>query len=302
MALLIPLSVSTVKAIIFFFIDIPVLWAIQRGLLVLQAVFYISKYKRSDTTVRLARTRVPVVGAELLTGSIRLPNVFVLVHIGVLAALFVDTLGVEPGLKPASRRASFTNIMILSMPDRSTSVFINLPDGNTTAALSFIITSFEDRSCKTRNRTHGIFWPIAFNGSLRRTPEMNEWQENRASGEAEAPGIQPLFTLECILLPEKDSCTIDDLDGTFVIKVVPSSANATIVRPTEGTYIVYRQITVPREKNINIIPDLVESTGYAFEFHLGNRNWATCSAYLRGRDSRSWCTTGGWTNQSNGYV
>lgn len=58
MALVIPLTILVLV------VDFPTLWAIQRGLLALQA-YYLHKQARSGRSVPLARSRIPIVGGEL---------------------------------------------------------------------------------------------------------------------------------------------------------------------------------------------------------------------------------------------
>ena len=94
MVLVICLPVATVNAIIFFLIKTPALYAIHRGLFALQS-YYLFTRVQAGIKMQLVRLKIPIVGGELLRGTIGFPSIFVLFNFGTLICLFFATIGVE---------------------------------------------------------------------------------------------------------------------------------------------------------------------------------------------------------------
>lgn len=219
MALIIPFNVSVTNTIIFFLLDIPALWAIQRGLLTLQA-YYLHKRVRSGYTVPLARSRIPIVGGELLRGVTRWPSLFCVVNLTMLGFLCLATLGVDADEKPRWERASFHNITALSKPRNfnmskaGDSLFTSLRE-NVTYSLYFRKSNFENTTCKTRNTTHADYWPIVFNGTQR----WHKWFADNASCLANANATIPLLTTSCFLVDELEACSLDTTNSILRLRL-----------------------------------------------------------------------------------
>lgn len=102
------------NAILFFLVDVPAVWAIQRGLLARQA-YRLYMLAWSGRTIPLAGSRVRILGGELLRGFSRWPSVFIVINLNVLVCLCFATLSVDADKEMRWERVSFRNITTLDM-------------------------------------------------------------------------------------------------------------------------------------------------------------------------------------------
>ena len=194
MALLIWLPVATVNAIIFFAIDTPALYAIHRGLFALQG-YYLHTRVQAGIKVQLVRSKIPIVGGELLHGTTGLPSIFVLFNLGALICLFFATLGVEAEERNWWVSSPFQYTTTLSQKS------INM------TFLHFGHSATLNLSCKTGNRTNAHYWHVAFN-------ESGELLNNRSLVknvicQANAPHTQPMLSAQCVPASGETGCLLD---------------------------------------------------------------------------------------------
>ena len=194
MALLIWLPVATVNAIIFFLIDTPALYAIHRGLLALQG-YYLRTRVQAGIKVQLVRSKLPIVGGELLHGTSGLPSIFVLFNLGALICLFFATLGVDADERDRWVSSPFEYTSTLSQQSNNKTLF------------SFDRSVRRNLTCKTGDGTRAHYWHVAFN-------ESGEVSYNRSLVknvfcQAKAPHAQPMLGTQCVPSEGETECLLN---------------------------------------------------------------------------------------------
>ena len=179
------LPVATVNAIIFFLVDAPALYAIHRGLLALQGYYFYTRV-RAGHTVQLTRSRIPIVGGELLHGDTRWSFMFVLIYIAAILCLFFATLGVDSDKRHPLELSSFNNITTLSEPFDNTTVFAPL------------LGEFHNLTCRTGNETHAHYWSATFNATPYGNSNYFKWVGENASCQADSPQARRVVSAQCI--------------------------------------------------------------------------------------------------------
>ena len=130
--------------------------------------------------MQLVRSKIPIVGGELLHGTTGFPSIFVLFNVGALVCLFFATLGVEPDRR--NRWISFPFQYVSTLSQQSKNISFLQFDNSVNLNLA----------CKTGNASHVIYWHVAFN-------ESGELLNNRSLVknvfcQASAPHAQPILS------------------------------------------------------------------------------------------------------------
>lgn len=246
----IPIQSRYVNAFFFFFVDIPVAWAIHRGLLALQGYYYY-KLAYSGHRVPIARSRVPLVSGELLRGLTRFPSIFVLGNVAVLVLILFATLGVNGETRDLWIPNAFTNITSLS------SIVHKTPSGHKKYTIS----------CSEESDTDVKYWPVAFNQSESRN---HNWTCQQG-----APEVEPMLTVRCVphngepCLLKDDSLTIH-----LTTKIAPQlnitwkTRNAANVDLKEYS-VINTTANIAQGSEVNsIFEELNGHKGYAFLIHI----------------------------------
>ena len=307
MALTIWISINFVNAIVFFFVDIPVVWAIHRGLLALQG-YYLYRRAIGGHDVPIARSRIPIVTGELLRGSTKWPSIFEFINIGTYGMLFFATLGVDADLVEDWIPQSFQNITTLAMPKASTTIpndIIQIGEG--------LGRNYRNLTCKTVNETHALFWPSAFDvkDTTRRTSSNKTehlWAAQNLTCQEDAPGYSPLVTVQCTRT-ERASCHIDDVFSGWQFEMeVENKQNRTIFQNKKSfikDWVEESNVSVP-----SILLDSEEQAGgydgHVFSYY-STRTVFSCSnsssvGLFRHRRTNTLYFVVGYTTNNNYFV
>jgi len=103
----VPLSSNFVFAIMFFLVEVLVLWAIHRRLKALED-YYQFRAVLNDTPVPIQCSFIPIISGELMAGRTRDPSVFILAFTAVIV-LAIAALGAEVASDQLWRPVSYTH-------------------------------------------------------------------------------------------------------------------------------------------------------------------------------------------------
>ena len=300
MALILWLPVATVNAIIFFLVDTPALAAIHNGLLSLQG-YYLLTRARAGQAVSLARSRMPIVGGELLRGTTRWPSVFVLINAGALFCLFFATLGVKADRRYPYVLSSFNFTTTLSEPFNE-SFFIYPPNNSLENKTSSNVLN--NMTCSTRNDTHAHYWSAAFNATL--AGSTIYVVGNSISCQAKAPAVHPMLTADCVSDDEEKECFLDAAHLYAVVRQV--RVRLQTIRKFSNSEWVEEYVftdwqknwtdlrTVTQSDSYNILNQIVGTSGRIFVFQPNDR----AVFFFRDYSANDWYfSAGNYVHQNN---
>ena len=163
---------SYVNAVTFFLFDIPIAWAIHRGLHALQG-YYLCRIALSGRPVPVARSRIPIVSGELLRGTF-----FIIANFIALVIMFFATLGINGETQDLWEPIPRTKITTLSSVNNDS---------------KFEMPKEQVLACSNRSETQVYYWPIGFNLNSTNSPTDIECQKA-------APRTKPMLVAQCVPL------------------------------------------------------------------------------------------------------
>lgn len=214
--------------------------------------YYLYRSSERGQTILIARSRIPILGGELLRGVSRFPSVFLVIHTTILVLVFIATLFVESSEGTVWENANFTNITTLSR------------GGDT--ILWTRESKYENVTCIKKTNTHAQFWPVAFNGEY----SKHGLALFDSFCQAEAPGFSPLLTVNCVPMANRSTCDLDEISFPYLVNFESTFITSTSYPPSNYRVDEYSfsNLRSVNQSNFPLATELIATKGILFRFGL----------------------------------